>query len=491
MPAVEAGFAPWNKDKDLEWDLSSGWGYKRPEDWDKGITRRKRKLHDTNGNVYDVYYYPDVDYHLGYSASNDQERLAIAQKAFDPKNPIRGEVIKQKGRGHIAMLEYAQKEHILRVTFTNNGAVCVFFDVPTAVAGELIHLADKNATRQKDGRHLLGVRFWDYIRIRGTHTGAKYPFAYESHGTGTIVQGLARRTIKLVTKDIEELYKIANNVDDDDPELIKEEAKRARDEANDLFTQRVKALFGDDPSAYEKMKALKGLKADTELTVVLSEAEMEMYGKALNELHKIDAGGYVDPNHSDIPLVQLAGKIRSLVQEQIDTYQKDDSVTLSAYETSGLAPNKALMQALRENAELDPSGKVARLISVISARSGNAKPIQSYRELKDFVRSVYGKGVIKSWMQRHYTANDTRRFTGRVWKIQELIDFANPTIEGNIEPKHAATYKALIKAKDWQGALDYLKGHKTSRVYKDAYGREKKLTSVNYAGDYDTVEGDY
>lgn len=489
MSAAKAGFAPWNKDKNLEWDLSSGWGYKRPEDWDKGITRRKRKLHDTNGNVYDVYYYPDVDYHLGYSASNDQERLAIAQKAFDPKNPIHGEVISQKGCGHISQIEYAQKEHILRVTFTNNGAVCVFFDVPTAVAGELIHLAKSKRTRH-DGRHILGVRFWDYIRIRGTQHGAKYPFAYESHGTGTIVQGLARRTIKLLTKDIEALYRTAIDVDEDDPELIKEEAKRARDEANDLFTQRVKALFGDDPSAYEKMKALRGLKADTELTVVLSEAEMEMYGKALNELHKIDAGGYVKPEDSDIPLVQLAGKIRALVQDQIDQYQKDDSVTLSAYETSGLPPNKALMQALRENAELDPSGKVARLIRVISARSGNAKPIQNYRELKDFVRSVYGKGVIKSWMQKHYTANDTRRFTGRVWKVQELIDIANSTVDGNIEPRHATTYKKFIQAKDWQGALNYLKTHKTSRTYKDIKGREKKLTSVNYAGQYDTVEGD-
>lgn len=71
MSAAKAGLAPWNKD--YEWELSSGWGYKRPEDWDKGITRRKRKLHDTNGNVYDVYYYPDADYHLGFSAQDDQE----------------------------------------------------------------------------------------------------------------------------------------------------------------------------------------------------------------------------------------------------------------------------------------------------------------------------------------------------------------------------------------------------------------------------------
>ena len=146
------------------------------------------------------------------------------------------------------------------------------------------------------------------------------------------------------------------------------------------------------------------------------------------------------------------------------------------------------MKALRENAELAPNGELARMLKVISAKTGNAKPIQNYRQLKDYVRSVFGKGVIRSWMQEHYPAEYARRFTGRVWKVQELIDLANPTIEGNIEARHASTYKKFIQAKDWQGALNYLKTHKTSRTYKDAYGRTKKLTSVSYAGQYDTVE---
>ena len=472
MATARADLAPWNKNKDIEWELSSGWGFKRPEDWDKGITRRKRKLHDTNGNVYDVYYYPDVDYHLGYSAENDQERLAIAQKAFDTENPTHGEVIKQKGRGHIAMLEYAQREHILRVTFTNNGAVCIFFDVPTAVAGELIHLADKNTTRHKDGRHMLGIRFWDYIRIRGTQHGAKYPFEYESHGSGSIVQGQARRTIVLTGDKIMSLL------------------SRDKKKAEDLLSRKVMSLFGDDPNAFNKMKALKNIKNDTELTIVLSGAEMRMYGDALKELSQTDAGGYVNPGHSDKPLVQLAEALRAKVQEQIENYKTDDAITLSAYESDGLSHNKALMKALRESAELDPTGEAARMLSVISAKTGDAKPIQNYRQLKDYVRAVYGKGVIKSWMQEHYPAEYARRFTGRVWKVQELIDFANPTIEGNIEPRHASTYKKFIQAKDWRGALNYLKTHKTSRTYVDAHGRTKKLTSVSYAGQYDTVVND-
>ena len=454
MATARADLAPWNKNKDYEWELSSGWGYKRPEDWDKGITRHRRKLHDTNGNVYDVYYYPDVDYHLGFSAQNDQERLAVAQKAFDPENPTHGEVIKQKGRGHIAMLEYAQREHILRVTFTNNGAVCIFFDVPTAVAGELIHLADKNTTRHKDGRHMLGIRFWDYIRIRGTQHGAKYPFEYESHGSGTIVQGNGRHTVTL-TQD------------------------------NAL------ALFGNSSEALAKMETLKGIDANTEFTVVLSDAEMEEYNAALKELNQGDAGGYITPGHSDKPLVQLADKFVALVNEQIEAYEKDNIVELGEYEASGLTRGKAIMKGLKEAAELDPSGEVASFARLTSAKLGKAKPIQTYRDLKKYAKELFGKGVIKSWMQEHYPAEYARRFTGRVWKVQELIDLANPTVEGNIESRHASTYKKFIQAKDWQGALNYLKTHKTSRTYKDQYGRTKKLTSVSYAGQYDTVEGDF
>lgn len=450
MPAAKAGLAPWNKD--YEWELSSGWGYKRPEDWDKGIKRRKRKLHDTNGNVYDVYYYPDVDYHLGFSAENDQERLAVAQKAFDPENPIHGEVISQKGCGHISQIEYAQKEHILRVTFTNNGAICLFFGVPTAVAGELIHLA--KTKRSSHGRHILGVRFWDYIRIRGTQHGAKYPFEYESHGSGTIVQGRGRNTITLTLN-------------------------------------RANALFGTSPRASAKMRVLKDVDANTEFTVVLSDAEMEEYNAALKELSQGDAGGYIVPGHSDKPLVQLADKFVALVNEQIEAYEKDNIIELGEYEASGLTRGEAIMKGLKEAAELDPSGEVASLAKLTSVKLGKAKPIQTYSDLKKYAKEFFGNGVIRSWMQEHYPAEYARRFTGRVWKVQELIDLANPTVEGNIEARHASTYKRFIQAKDWQGALNYLKTHKTSRTYKDEYGRTKKLTSVSYAGQYDTVEGDY
>ena len=100
-------------------------------------------------------------------------------------------------------------------------------------------------------------------------------------------------------------------------------------------------------------------------------------------------------------------------------------------------------------------------------------------------------GVSGSWREEHCRAEDARRFTGRGWKVQDRIDLANPTVEGNIEARHASTYKRFIQVKDWQGALNYLKTHKTSRTYKDGYGRTKKLTNVSYAGQYDTVEGDY
>ena len=454
MATVRAGFAPWNKN--YEWDLSNGWGFEKPKGWDKGITRHRRKLHDTNGNIYDVYYYPGTDYHVGFSASDDQERLAVAQKAFDPKNPIHGEVINQKGCGHISQIDYAQKEHILRVTFTNNGAICLFFEVPTAVAGELIHLAKSRRTR-KDGRHLLGVRFWDYIRIRGTQHGAKYPFTYETHGSGTIVQGYGRHAVK-------------------------------------LNYNKARALFGDDLSKLSKMGMFSDIKPDTEYTVVLSDEELEKYGNALNELNERDTSGYIESGTSDKPLVQLAEKLVDSMKSQVDTLKSDAASSISAYEDMGLTEAQALRAVIKDNIDAaqtdEEKADLQRLASLIDTRTGNAKEIQNYRQLKDYVRSTFGKGVIKSWMQEHYPAEYARRFTGRVWKIQELIDLANSTVDGNIEPRHATTYKKFIQAKDWQGALNYLKSHKTSRTYRDVNGRQRKLTSISYAGQYDTVEGD-
>ena len=76
--------------------------------------------------------------------------------------------------------------------------------------------------------------------------------------------------------------------------------------------------------------------------------------------------------------------------------------------------------------------------------------------------------------------------TAVLWTPQMLKDFANPTVPGNISLKDAPAYKAYIKAKDWQGALNFLKGHTFRYDYVKNNG-EKVYRNVAYAGGNDKL----
>lgn len=96
----------------------------------------------------------------------------------------RGKLV-QEGCGHIALLEYDPYYQLLRVTFASNGNVVVYFRVPNTVANVLISLAQsgaKSTGRDSKPRHLLGIYFWDLVRIRGTIHGSRYAFEYSKGG---------------------------------------------------------------------------------------------------------------------------------------------------------------------------------------------------------------------------------------------------------------------------------------------------------------------
>lgn len=120
-----------------------------------------------------------------FDATNDKSVFDTIEKSFS--------TYKHKsvdGCGHIAKVEYATYSQILRVTF-NQGEqrVCCFFKVPSTVAAELLLFAENKALTRSSvtGKevHILGVRFWDLIRIRGTKYGARYPFTYSESGQFT------------------------------------------------------------------------------------------------------------------------------------------------------------------------------------------------------------------------------------------------------------------------------------------------------------------
>lgn len=146
------------------------------------------KMHEltdpATGKSYEV---PDDDYRQYLGQKQDKSVEKYVADAFGSSADVKIVEPRATGgdTGHIIKLEYAVMYKILRVTFkkpSKGGQVVAYLNVPAPVAGELLYLAESNQTQisAMSGtlRHVLGMRFWDLIRIRGTIHGTRYPFEY-------------------------------------------------------------------------------------------------------------------------------------------------------------------------------------------------------------------------------------------------------------------------------------------------------------------------
>ena len=146
------------------------------------------KMHEltdpATGKPYEI---PDDDYRQYLGQKQDKSVEKYVADAFGSSADIKVVEPRATGgdTGHIIKLEYAVMYKILRVTFkkpSKGGQVVAYMNVPAPVAGELLYLAESNQTQisATSGtlRHVLGMRFWDLIRIRGTIHGSRYPFEY-------------------------------------------------------------------------------------------------------------------------------------------------------------------------------------------------------------------------------------------------------------------------------------------------------------------------
>lgn len=89
--------------------------------------------------------------------------------------------------GHIERVEYNNSSKIMRVSFVTDGAIACYFYVPAEIYQTLKHLSDGMPTRTgRDGkpRHLVGIYFWNLVRVRGTIHGNRYQCCYVSSGDG-------------------------------------------------------------------------------------------------------------------------------------------------------------------------------------------------------------------------------------------------------------------------------------------------------------------
>lgn len=197
--ASAAGPAPWNHEdywnfregyrrlnKGLERRLGveHGLGGYRVVAEGRGSQPKTKKVTLYNGQEVEV---PDADYEdfIGFNKIEDDERgaqeIANYIEAAFPGGRASEEV---QGAWHIARLAYAPRRNLMWVDFDTgrHTASVVYFRVPKEVYSELRSYALSGNvqvdTATGKERHLLGIKFWDFVRIRGTLHGSRYRFKY-------------------------------------------------------------------------------------------------------------------------------------------------------------------------------------------------------------------------------------------------------------------------------------------------------------------------
>ena len=176
------------------------------------------KMHElTDPATGKPYQIPDDDYREYLGQKQDKSVDKYVASAFESSADVKVVEPRATGgdTGHIIKLEYAVLYKILRVTFkkpSKGGQVVAYMNVPAPVAGELLYLAESNQTQVSASsgtlRHVLGMRFWDLIRIRGTIHGTRYPFDYvtdmgngrDSYAKGTATPDWSKTNFVLVNE---------------------------------------------------------------------------------------------------------------------------------------------------------------------------------------------------------------------------------------------------------------------------------------------------
>ena len=516
MPAF-AGPAPWygfkavqgntykssHQQGSMEWDLSNGWHYQRQEGWKKDLPKHTKTITGLDGKKHKLTTYGDFDDYMGFSAHapNEEERLAYAEEAFKDE----GNVVSVDGVGHIVHLDYAKQEQILRVTF-KNGDICLFFRVPHSVAGQLISYAEKRSVAYKERRtgierHKLGVEFWNLVRIRGQHVGAKYPFEYEKQSNGMYVtHSNDRYTVRVSTADVKEAFgeDFANRLNLKKPNetislvLSEQELYTLLNELGlfNVFTSDKVDLVGAEGSFYVDPEELKG-KSEEEIRQI-KEANANLFSSdqavTADQLTRNREKELADleSRFESSKLVNLVKLLEEDAQQQAMNFLSQREV---AEKIGSTADGKTwTLDRLLEYG--DPSLK--RIINSEKAKGWDGsidadviKHVNSFRALRE-IAHVLNPDLWKTWVSKKLPELRKVAYSGKVWTPEDLENFANASIDGNIGIEHAATYKKFIKNGDYQGALNFLKTHKGKVVLTDKYGK-KTTRRQNYASNYDQL----
>jgi len=191
----------------LEFSLSSG--YRVKPAWEEDPKKPKtRKIKLYNGKTVMV---PDDDYQDFIGFRREQGKGEEPEKEISEyiEKAWLGKKIEVDGVGHIYDIVYSPTFQMMWVAF-EGGAQVVFFRVPKEVFSTLKHLAESKETRLDDKnveRHVLGIEFWNIVRIRGQRTGSKYRYVYTDENSYESIGTATSRAMEQAEKDIAEKTK--------------------------------------------------------------------------------------------------------------------------------------------------------------------------------------------------------------------------------------------------------------------------------------------
>lgn len=502
----------------MEWDLTEGWHVKRQRGWKSrgkksGLVQKVQRT-TPDGRTVTVYKTTGYDDTIGFHSHDepDEDALSYALNAFDKNDPSHGPIFEQKGCGHIAKLEYAQVQQVLRVTFTNNGAVCLFYRVPSAVAGELIALAQKGegATQISavDGtkRHALGIVFWDLVRIRGQKHGARYPFEYESRGSYKLTGSGKRYSVVLSDENIKKVLggryygrdlKPGETVtailsEEEYAKWQEEEHGQAalgeiRKSVNDKDTGESTVEVGGIEAGYYDNHAAShaggpGLEeilgaADYARYIELSQRMSNAQSKAQQDREATLQGKHI--NLSEDAKKELWSKAfaRAMTDPELQgkhgkpSIQKLTDYVMSQMDKMSTGTNEDYADKRFNTYHIKASANPARVtVTPHQVFAGDKAALNDYLRLSAVIR--------KADNPTKYAA----AYVGRPWTVSELISFANPTVPGAISVEHAPLYKRLIQLNEYEAALNFLKNHK-----HNIYSNKKVIARRPYASQYDFI----
>ena len=499
-----------------EWDLTEGWHAKRKRGW-KGRGQKSglvQKVQRTtpDGKTVTVYKTTGYDDTIGFHSHDepDEDALSYALNAFDKNDPSHGPIFEQDGCGHIAKLEYAQVQQVLRVTFTNNGAICLFYRVPTAVAGELLALAQKKTTQYSavDGteRHTLGIVFWDLVRIRGQRHGARYPFEYESRGRYKLTGSGKRYSVVLSDENIKKVLggryygrelKPGETVT---AILSEEEYAKWQEEVHGQAALGERRVSVNDKDTGESTVEVGGVEADMydnhaasqaggpgleeilgakdfarymELSQRMAHAQSEAQQNREAELQ----GKHIDLSEDAKKDIWRKAYARALTDPELQgkngkpSIQKLTDYVMSQMDKMSTGTNEDYADKRFKTYHMKASANPARVtVTPHQVFAGDKTALNDYLRLSAVIR--------KADNPTKYAAT----YVGRPWTVSELISFANPTVPGAISVEHAPLYKRLVQMNDYEAALNFLKNHK-----HNIYSNEKVIARRPYASQYDFV----